>query len=1233
MQDNRNTVISLLLLSGVFFLCGFAIHYFSNTTTNPKKYADQLEASLHKQEKAAQSYFRDTEFLENAIHDRLPIEQLRMLDVQAYTLCIYRGDSLVFWSNNKVLPYSTEIEPTRTRVSKMVKLQKGRYQLIKDRYTASNGNAYTLTALIPVYYEYATENDYFKNGFAPTSIPNYVNISPKGTRVRTTAGQPLFHITVKDIGGRKNLPRPALFFYLSAFFMVIMALTYFCLMVVRRYDSWLGVPLFVVLVGGVRLLASHLGFTSNFAAYDLFDPRFYALNDWMNSLGDLFINVILLFWISIFVHRNLRFRHVMSLNMPTRYGLAVMAYSIIFGTVFLMGFVYRSLVLNSEISLEIDNIFSLNIYSLIGLLSMTVMAAAFFFLTHKLILMVDKLRLDIGTQLIFGAIGLALFTLLNVFDVLPPMSLFLIFFAALIIVLFEFFNQQKSLTLGWLFGWIIVFSVFSSILLFQLNNEKNMTSMKFYAERLSEDNDHAAEIRLNEILTGIRHDNIVKSFFKNPLITPRKQIIDRIERRYIKGYIFNHYDYNIHTYNKSGNAIRGKEPPFESIIERIDAATPTATARELYLWSDEKNNARYIAMIPIENNNRSIGKFVIEFLPKALKKSNVYPELLLDNHSKNQQKFDAFDYAIYRNGKRIEQKDKSFSEQLEFEPPAGAEFASERLDGQQYLIHRPNAEKVVVVASEQRDLVKPVSLFSYMFCLQFAVFLLLIFINRLIQALPKGMYRINIGNTPSLRSRINASVISVIVVSFISIGAITVIYFQQEFQEYHQGRLERKVRGVLATAKSEMQEHPASDNFLPNVNKLSDIHNMDINLYELDGSLFESSQKEIFERGLISKKIDPVAMHYLRNKGMEQYTQDERINTLEYLSAYVPLYNVERECVAYLGLPYFSRQSNLRQDVSDFMGALLNVYVFLFLVAAIVALFVGNSVTRPIVTIGEKLKQVKLGKKNEPITWENEDEIGALVTEYNKMIAELEKSARLLAQSNRELAWREMARQVAHEIKNPLTPMRLSIQHMQRVYQTSEPEQVNRLFRTILEQIDNLSHIASEFSNFAKMPQAKSENFVLDELVVSVYDLFKERDHIDFSLAIPDENTTVFADKKQMMRVFNNVIKNAIQAIPEGRRGKIDVIMERLDETVVVKIVDNGVGIPEEKQLSIFVPNFTTKSSGTGLGLAISRNIVENVNGSITFETEEHMGTTFYVELPVQTQAQVPSESSIVVTS
>ncbi len=1216
MQNSRNTTFSLLIFSGVLFLLGFGIKYLTNGNTKPENYARQLETALHEQEREVNDYFRKNAFLEDAIHNKLTKNVLTDLNDKAYTLCIYKGDSLLFWSNSKALPYSTEIAPTPTRVVQQVQLQKGYYELIKDRYTATGGTAYTLVGLIPIYYEYAHENDYAQNGFALDKVPRSVKIAKLGTPVHSINEQKIFHILLKGSAGRQHIPIQTLVCYLLAFFAFIWSLTLLASTVIMQYGSWVGVPFFVGSVLLTRIATTYLGFTSMFSDYDLFNPRYYAFNDMVNSLGDLFISVVLLFWIAVFMHRQLRFRHLMSLAKIPRYMTAAGVYALIFGGIFLMGFVYKSLVLDSEISLEIDNIFSLNIYSFIGLLSVTVLAVAFFFVAHKLMLLLTKLNLSTNTKLAFAGAGLVLFTIFNILNFLSATSCFLIFFTFFIIFLFELFIRRKTLSLGWLLGWVIVFSMFSSILLFQLNIQKNINSMKFYAERLSEDNDHIAEVRFANVLRKIRNDNFIKSFFINSFAIPKRQVVDRIEQLYISDYLFNHYQYNIHAYYPKGGAVRGEAPDYEGIVKKIDGSVRTSVP-DVYLWNDGNSNSRYIAAIPIAKNKTDLGKLVIEFSPKAIKKSKVYPELLLDNYSKRQKKFDAFDYAIYKKGKRIAQKDKSFSASLEFDTPEDTEFYTQTKRQQNYLVYRPNADKVVVVAAKKRDLSKPVSLFSYMFCLQFAVFLIMILINRIVQALPTATYKMSISTQPSLRSRINISVISVIVLSFVAIGVVTVFYFQQEFEEYHEGRLERKVRGVLATANNDMKKHPATDGFLPDVVELSDIHNMDINLYGLNGTLLSSSQKEIFDRGLISNKIDPVAFHHLRTKGMEQHTQSETINKLEYLAAYVPLENADKKEVAYLGLPYFSRQTNLRQDVSDFMGALLNVYVLLFLIAGVVALFVGNSVTRPIVTIGEKLKEVKLGEKNEPIVWENEDEIGALVTEYNKMIGQLENSAQLLAKSNRELAWREMARQVAHEIKNPLTPMRLSIQHLQRVYQTN-PDQINRLSKTILEQIDNLSHIASEFSNFAKMPQASNEYFVLDELVISVYDLFKERDNMHITLEIPDENTTVFADKKQMMRVFNNLIKNAIQAIPEDRPGNIRIAVERLDENVIVKIMDNGVGIPDEKLSSIFVPNFTTKNSGMGLGLAISRNIVQSANGSIYFETKENLGTTFFVELPIK---------------
>ncbi len=1216
MNRNRKIGLLLLVLSGLLFLFGFAINYLAIQSATPEKYARQIEEALHEEEDEIESYFRESSFLNAAIHDELPEAQLRALEQKDYTLCIYRGDSLLFWSNNKALPFSTEITPTLTRSVELVRLKKGYYELIKDRYTSTQGGDYTLIALIPVYYEYPLENEYFKNAFAfDKNLPKRVKISLEGIPVKTGNEQELFNIKLEETAGQKSPPIQTFWFYLLSFFFLVLGLTYLAAFICNRYNSLVGVTFFVLIIFAVRALAAYGGFTSDFGDMPMFSPNYYAVSDLMNSLGDLLINVVLLLWLSVFIHRKLRFRRLNKLGNLTRYGLATLSYMLIVAGLFLIGFIYNSLVLNSEISLEIDNVFSLNIYSFIGLLSMTLLAAAFFFFAHKLNLLLSKLSLNQTDKFIYLGIGFLTFTLLNYFDVLPLGSLFLLLFAFCVVILFEIFIATKTLSMGWLFGWIIVFSVFSSVMLYQLNEEKGLRTMQRYAEKLSQETDYVAEREIGSVVKYLRFDNFVKRYFKNPILVPRREVEDRINKLYITSYLSNRYNYEIHTYQPSGGTTRGETTNYEKLVEKIDAATRTAIP-DLFLWNDGQGNISYITQLSIKEKNDELGKLIIVFLPAPLRQSNVYPELLLDKYSKSMQKFEGLDYAIYKKGNRIAQKDKSFGAKLDVNIPDGVEFYKESKNGVQYLAHRATAEKVVVVSQKREEFVKPISLFSYMFCLQLAVVLLMVLANRLVQALPQGIYKLNVGVKPSLRNRINLSVISVIIISFVAIGLVTVLYFQQEFTEYHEGRLERKVRGVLATANNEMEKNSGEFAFLPDVNELSDIHNMDINLYDVTGSLIESSQKDIVNKGLISSKINPVAYYNLRQKGLERHRQDEEINGLEYVAAYVPLYNVKKEQVAYLGLPYFSRQSNLRQDVSDFMGTLLNVYVLLFLIAGVVALFVGNSVTQPIVAIGEKLKQVKLGKKNQPLTWENDDEIGALVTEYNKMIRELENSAKLLAQSNREMAWREMARQVAHEIKNPLTPMRLSIQHLQRAYKT-DPEQINRLSKTILEQIDNLSHIASEFSNFAKMPRAQNEHFPLGDLVASVYDLFKERDNMDIQLDIRTQETAaVFADKKQMMRVFNNLIKNAIQAIPEDREGKINVILEEEEDMVVVKIEDNGVGIPEEKQSSIFVPNFTTKSSGTGLGLAMSRNIVENANGNIFFETEENVGTTFSVELP-----------------
>ena len=318
--------------------------------------------------------------------------------------------------------------------------------------------------------------------------------------------------------------------------------------------------------------------------------------------------------------------------------------------------------------------------------------------------------------------------------------------------------------------------------------------------------------------------------------------------------------------------------------------------------------------------------------------------------------------------------------------------------------------------------------------------------------------------------------------------------------------------------------------------------------------------------------------------------------------------------------PTRRKQKELQNEISAFLVTLISVYLGILILAVAITLSVANSITNPLRMISEKLKEMKLDRHNEHLYWQYNDEIGTLIQQYNRMIIELDKSAKELKKTERKAAWEQMARQVAHEIKNPLTPMKLSIQHLQRAYHDDAHNLDNlmdRVAATLINQIDALSQIASEFSAYAKMPEPINDTIDLNEIVLNAASLYEETKSIHMVKLIPKDESYIYADKNQLIRVFNNLVKNAIQAIPYDRDGSIVVKIMRGEEVVTVTVRDNGSGIGEEQRDKVFVPNFTTKSSGMGLGLAMSKNIVEAARGQIWFDSIVDEGTTFYVELPL----------------
>ncbi|HRF24052.1 MAG TPA: histidine kinase dimerization/phospho-acceptor domain-containing protein, partial [Chitinophagaceae bacterium] len=330
------------------------------------------------------------------------------------------------------------------------------------------------------------------------------------------------------------------------------------------------------------------------------------------------------------------------------------------------------------------------------------------------------------------------------------------------------------------------------------------------------------------------------------------------------------------------------------------------------------------------------------------------------------------------------------------------------------------------------------------------------------------------------------------------------------------------------------------------VNDVSDIHGVDVNVYDLKGNLQLSSEANVYTKGVLSKKMDPLAYYHLNKMRQVLHVQEEKIGNFSYLSIYSPVREKERNGrpYAYINIPYFTSKPQLQQQISNFLVTIINLNAFIFLIGGLISLFITNRITGSFSIISSKMKEVNLGKKNEPISWNKNDEIGELVAEYNKMVAKLGDSAALLVKSEREGAWREMARQVAHEIKNPLTPMKLSIQYLQKAINNNH-ENVKELSanvaNTLVEQIDHLSKIAADFSQFANIGNTNAEQFDLHEVIASLKELYKPNPDVTIIWYPISDKAMVFADKTQMNRLFTNLFTNAVQATKAGEVCKITV--------------------------------------------------------------------------------------------
>ncbi|MFT5846694.1 sensor histidine kinase [Psychroserpens sp.] len=479
-------------------------------------------------------------------------------------------------------------------------------------------------------------------------------------------------------------------------------------------------------------------------------------------------------------------------------------------------------------------------------------------------------------------------------------------------------------------------------------------------------------------------------------------------------------------------------------------------------------------------------------------------------------------------------------------------------------------------------------------------------------------------NKLSLRVRIFFAMILLVLIASVLIAGVTIYQYNEEARDYHKERLERKetaiirdIEYVLGKTSFEVITEKLPFIFKDEISRIADIHSLRINFYDLDGTLLLSS-KPSFKTDSITRCMDTNILNNISNTAEHRYVVKNEKNGETFQSSYRYLFDERSKPIAILNLPYLENDDFLNKELNEFLERLAYAYIFMMLIAILLALLLSKYITRTLKTISDKINETRLEKRNKRIEISSSsEEISTLINSYNSMIDELEESAVKLATNEREQAWREMAKQVAHEIKNPLTPMRLSVQSFQRKFDPQDEnihQKLDEYTQTLIQQIDTMSSIASAFSNFAKMPAQQNETLNVVNIVKLGLDIFSE-DYIIFSSE--EDEIMVNFDRTQLIRVVTNLVKNGIQAIPEDQGNpRIEVKIITEDQTVVLTVEDNGVGISDENKIKIFEPKFTTKSSGMGLGLAMVKNIVETYKGNITFTSQIGVGTAFTVRFP-----------------
>lgn len=1153
----------------------------------------------------------------NASYDQLHSDGLVIL--------IYKNDSLKFWSDN--LTIFNDRFSTAGFDKQLIFIGNGWYTVRSLKI-----NRWNIAGLILIKHQYPYENQFLKNEFQEDfKLPPEVMLTNSPLEgmahaaIHDLGGHRLFYLNFrKDLSfGNLSLPFAVILYFLLGIFLIVLFRHLVRIQKTRTARLTL-IFIIAVAIALLRFAMIRLQVPEVLYNSDLFSPGHFATNRALPSLGDLLLSSVFIFFIIYLIHNDIAIS-------PSRNKIRVSSfflfnsYLILLIAVFLyLHFLFTSLVMNSDISFEARNVLDLSVYSFIGLGSMVLLFAAFGLLCHRFVVHFSfyyPFRTFLLTLLIWNILGLGILIGCKQYGALFGLGFYLLFMFLIGGVEYKhWFHYNFSFYILL----ILFFSLYSTFLTDKVNKRKELERSKVLVMNLATEHDPIAELMLDNITSDLRNDTIIPVKLK-PADFHIDDLYSYLARRYFGGYL-SRYDFQVTVCDPGDSVLVQPENHmvhcYSFFAELIKNSGIPLSDSGFYYLDNRNGRISYFGRFEYALEKRREPVAInIQLDSRPVSEEPGYPELLLDAKNIGNPMLKGYSYAKYYHGKLISQAG-SYPYSLNNSSFAGKnEFSVVMSEGYHHLVYRLNPERMIVLSGPAITPFENVIAFSYIFVYYFLIVTLLLLITHF-RLFEKGFQY-------SFMNRIQYSMIFLLLLALLLVGGGSIYFSVKQYRAKHREILAEKVQSVSVEMFHRFNREdkltaawsaPDFDNLDELLRKFSNVFYCDINLYDNNGVLLATSRPEIFSETLIGPRMNPVAYEQMKALMKAEFIHKEQIGSLTYLSAYVPFVNHQGKLLAYLNLPYFTRQNLLTVEVSNLIITFINIYLILILLSISLAVLLSKQITQPLRMIQNRLREVKLGNPYEHIAYKGEDEIAGLVREYNRMLEELERSAELLARSERESAWREMARQIAHEIKNPLTPMRLSVQHLQRAWEDKAPQfgdMLKRFATTLSEQIDNLSYIATSFSNFATLPKGKFREINLVDVIRGTMLLFEETgsSHVKFELNGISE-AVIYADPEQVNRVLINLIKNALQAIPEGREGIIIFELTEVHDGFRIMVADNGEGISEELRGKMFQPNFTTKSAGMGLGLAITKRIVETMKGKIWFETQTGKGTQFYIFIP-----------------